>query len=174
MWVDLKSFDDDFDNFFFEHARKRKLVHNMSCSAPHACCPPRMADGRLFTDYRSRCDINAATENAPVDSFAYRQFLITNADTFMTRDRKRAYARGSCAPCATPYERGTMLPEKDVYKCTPNVCKYTAADENGLGVGREYAFTDEYKNELSTLRDSFVKSKEAEQASSCKLCAGAK
>ena len=40
-------------------------------------CPPRMDDGRHFTDYRPNCFVNnlIQTQNRVTDSYYYRQFL---------------------------------------------------------------------------------------------------
>ena len=46
----------------------------------HFDCPPKMADGRHFTDYRPSCDIDVAirNDNSIKNNFQYRKFLQTN------------------------------------------------------------------------------------------------
>lgn len=110
-----------------------------------------MADGRLFTDYRPRCDINywaspptlgKTGRTAPAGgSYANRQFMIANADALLAAERARAYAGALCAPCMAPFDRpGTMLPEKDLEVCDAQTCRRVATSQpDGLGTGRAYA-----------------------------------
>lgn len=130
-----------------------------------------MADGRLFTDYRPRCDVNNQQSS---DSFAYRQMLISNASDLMAQERAQAYRRGSCAPCAQPWDQGTMLPERDMTSCTARSCTTSRSNDAGIGTGREYASTPEYKASAKAEHDAFVRANEDDQASACKLCAGSK
>ena len=45
-------------------------------------CPPRMDDGRHFTDYRPSCHVNnlVRSNNAVLNSHEYRMFLTHNAN----------------------------------------------------------------------------------------------
>lgn len=110
-----------------------------------------MADGRLFTDYRPRCDINywrpaeqreqLIGARAPADSYAYRQYMIANADKLMADQRRTAYSAASCAPCAAPFDQpGTMLGEKDMEVCDARSCRRVPGPDpiNGMGTGRDY------------------------------------
>ena len=49
----------------------------------HWGCPPRMSDGRLFTDYGSRCDINLRLMSPMSGSYDYRQMLISNGEKIL-------------------------------------------------------------------------------------------
>lgn len=144
----------------------------------HFDCPPRMADGRLFTDYRPRCDTNywaAAAERMayakssnssassktkasqammtrpPADSYTYRQYMIANADALMASERGAAYAAASCAPCSAPFDQaGTMLPERDMEVCDARTCRRVPGPDpvNGLGTGRSYGIDPEARARL--------------------------
>ena len=48
-------------------------------------CPPRMDDGRHFTDYRPSCHINnlVRANNGILNSHQYRMFLQQNSDKLM-------------------------------------------------------------------------------------------
>lgn len=111
----------------------------------HFDCPPRMADGRLFTDYRSRCDINfmtmTGTTTIPKDSYTYRQYLISHADDLIAEARKNAYIVAACAPCVHP---STMLPEKISEICDTHTCIRVPGPDplDGLGTGRIYGGED--------------------------------
>ena len=52
-------------------------------------CPPRMDDGRHFTDYRPNCFVNnlIQTQNRITDSYYYRQFLQENASKLIELNR---------------------------------------------------------------------------------------
>lgn len=106
----------------------------------HFDCPPRMADGRLFTDYRPRCDVNYLfpPRKAYLDSYKYRQYLIHHADEVLAGMRKAAYSAAACGPCVQPFNPGTMLPERVTQRCDARTCSFAPADEAGLGTGRSY------------------------------------
>lgn len=130
-------------------------------------CPPLMADGRMFTDYRPRCIANFAVAGGASlpgnfdlpNSYEYRQYLIKNASDIMAKNRQMAYQNNACGPCTNPYNEGTMLPEQSMVKCDANKCSFYSNDSTGLGQGRAYNTT----NDHNALRDRFIKKKEAEQ-----------
>lgn len=146
------------------HDRATRLCPMSSSSATRNCgpctktsdnkhfdCPARMADGRLFTDYRPRCDVNFSVVSrgggndktqAPADSYAYRQYLIANTDSLLQAERRRAYSGASCSPCAAFDKPGTMLPERVIDVCDTRTCRRVPGNDpvNGLGLGREYGF----------------------------------
>lgn len=109
-------------------------------------CPPRMNDGRHFTDYRPSCHINdlLRNDNAISNSFQYRQFMTHNAETIMDKHRQIACAKNCCAPQPnTPhgfegFDNGTMVPEKYIVECSGSTCKTTMNNPNGIGTGRKY------------------------------------
>ena len=107
-------------------------------------CPPLMADGRAFTDYRPNCFVNnlVRTNNDIYNSFQYRQYLTHNAEKLMDVNRTYACQKNCCGPCQKPYNTGTMLPEKNISKCTSGVCGTLVTDPNGLGLGRDYSNVD--------------------------------
>ena len=67
-------------------------------------CPPRMDDGRHFTDYRPNCLVNnlVQTQNDIKDSYHYRMFLTENADKLMELNRLYAVKRNYCSTCDAP------------------------------------------------------------------------
>ena len=109
--------------------------------------PPRMADGRHFTDYRPNEFLNnmIIKDNNVEDSYNYRQFLIQNGDKIMELNWKHAYLKNGSFNCKKPYPQGTMLPEQDKVKCDLNRCNIVSNNKNGLGRGRVYT---EEENEL--------------------------
>jgi hypothetical protein len=122
-------------------------------------CPPKMADGRHFTDYRPRCQTNAIIpNNQPLNSYEYRQYLINNADGLMKDNRLHAYNINMCGPCVEPFDIGTMLQEESIVMCDANTCKTMVNDPNGLGTGRQYATLANSKS-----RTEFLKAKHNEQ-----------
>jgi hypothetical protein len=112
----------------------------------HFGCPPRMADGRHFTDYRPNCHINniIRTGNDVMNSFQYRAFLTRNADQLMDLNRNYACKKNCCGPCQEPYHSVNTLPEVNKVKCNAHNCEIVGFDPNGLGQGRIY--TDEEQN----------------------------
>lgn len=141
----------------------------------HFDCPPRMADGRLFTDYRARCDINyilpgvlggsVTTEGKTLDSYKYRQFLIHNADAIMSQMRQQTYSSALCAPCvAMPDQPGTMLPEGIIQTCDSHSCTFDATQQQtvgGMGLGRQYGSSGP---DVDAARERFMTNKRTEHA----------
>lgn len=102
-------------------------------------CPPRMADGRHFTDYRPSCEINATIrdDNKLKNSHDYRNFLQQNANTLLNVNRKHACMKNCCSPCES-FKNSTMLPSKYNVKCDAHTCTRVLNDPKGLGDGRVY------------------------------------
>ena len=135
-------------------------------------CAPRMSDGRHFTDYRPNCDVDILIQrdNTLNNSFEYRRFLQTKANTLMELNRDHACKKNCCGPCEDDKEveegfinYGTMLPEKDMQICNSNNCKVVANDPNGLGLGRQYS------KEPNGLLDPFKQCPQALDDNKCKL-----
>lgn len=94
----------------------------------HFDCPAKMADGRLFTDYRPRCAFVAtqARGMAPVSNHAARQLMIRGADALIAKDRKEAKSRAACGPpCAR--DPGTVPPPEMLQKCDTRACAFLPA-----------------------------------------------
>jgi hypothetical protein len=80
----------------------------------HPKCPPRMDDGRHFTDYRPHCYVNNLVQqnNQIHNSYQMRMFLTHNANDIMQLNRKLSCDKNCCGPCQKPYQSGTMMPEQ--------------------------------------------------------------
>lgn len=99
-------------------------------------CPPRMADGRHFTDYRPNCDLN---NTQGLNNNQYRNHLVRDAETIMENNRSAMCDKNCNGHCVEPYNVGTMLPEKSLVICNKNTCKTVVNNANGIGQGRLYA-----------------------------------
>ena len=104
-------------------------------------CPPRMDDGRHFTDYRPNCHVNnlIRSNNSITTSFQNRKFLTNNAKKLMDLNRTYACQKNCCGPCKEPYNQGTMTPEQSRKSCNNNSCKTDLVNQEGLGQGRVYS-----------------------------------
>lgn len=107
----------------------------------HSKCPARMSDGRLFTNYDSRCSIMAAVlpetmgrmSAMGMDSYDTRQYMIHNADSIIQAQRASATSAAQCRPCG----KDTMLPEIEIDTCDAVKCvRRPSGSEDGLGLGR--------------------------------------
>ena len=88
----------------------------------HFDCPPRMDDGRHFTDYRSNCHINnlVRSNNAISNSHQYRMFLTHNGERLMNLNRAYATQKNNCGDCDE-----TMLPEQTSTSCDGKFMQYS-------------------------------------------------
>lgn len=107
-------------------------------------CPPRMSDGRNFTQYADRCAIssawrggNAGSATTPMASNETRLHLIRNADKIMQQNRDAAERNNRCGSCFGLNESGTMLPELEMQICNKRTCSFPLNDNMGLGMGRK-------------------------------------
>ena len=117
-------------------------------------CPALMSDGRGFTDYRSvRQSNNSLRSNMNIiNSHNFREFLIKHTDKLIESDRKNSNLMNGCSECVTPYNQGTMLPEKYIQKCDNKTCSYILNAENGIGIGRYSDLSEcnlQFKNSVS-------------------------
>lgn len=112
--------------------------------------PSKMADGRLFTDYRPNCEMNRYIEsgNKIKNTHDYRLFLSRNAERLMDKNKDYIYMKNGMGNCMEPYHIGTMLPEKTRVVCDQHTCRVVDVDPNGHGQGREYV--TEKSNDLLT------------------------
>lgn len=109
-------------------------------------CPPRMNDGRHFTDYRSSDFVNdlIRADNNLSNSLNYKLFLQQNGNSLMDRQREIACKLNCCGPCPItqtskePFDIGTMLPEQYMFITDGRTSKYVLNDINGIGTGRNY------------------------------------
>ena len=103
--------------------------------------PPRMADGRHFTDYRPNCFLNnrIQVENKIPNSYDMRLFLTRNAEKLMDLNKKHSYVLNGNFECKQPYNQGTMYPEESKVRCNSHTCNVTHNYDNGVGLGRSYA-----------------------------------
>jgi hypothetical protein len=64
-------------------------------------CPPRMEDGRFFTDYRPRCVVDSTirSQNNIQNNFDYRMFLINNGEKMIQNFRVEAVKKNKCEAC---------------------------------------------------------------------------
>ena len=100
-------------------------------------CPPRMSDGRHFTDYRPNGYVNDLVRysNNTMNSYQYRQFLINNTDNLMQINNNYIHQKNGCEPCnAKPIGFET--------NCVTNQSTSTCYvdDRNGLGLKNSTQF----------------------------------
>jgi len=118
-------------------------------------CPPRMADGRHFTDYRPNCELvqHIRADNKISNSFQFRQFMQSNGEALANVDRKIACDKNCCAPCSAESFNsvGTMLPEAYLVSCDNRSCKRSLVNASGLGDGREYNTVPQQCQDIPTI-----------------------
>merc|ERR1711907_492263 len=108
---------------YMDSCNSKDLCYKTS-NNKHFNCPPRMDDGRHFTDYRGNCFVNNVIRNNNdiMNSFQYRSFLTNNADELMNLNREYACQKNCCGPCQQPYDIGTMMPSETNVNCGSPQC----------------------------------------------------
>jgi len=95
--------------------------------------PARMGDGRMFTDYRPRCNQYPVKLAGQFGEHDGRQQMIRGSDTLLQDARnllqqKAAPVKGSCVD--------TMVPELYKRVCTWRGCETVPGHYAGIGTGR--------------------------------------
>ncbi len=114
---------------------------NRTTDNKHFDCPPRMSDGRHFTDYRPECYVNdlIRADNGVNNNLQWRNFLTQNAEKLMDLNRQHACQKNCCGGCGSPFNVGTMVPEVNKFVCNTGSCRLISGDPNGIGTGRVYS-----------------------------------
>ena len=95
--------------------------------------PARMADARMFTDYRQNCITNNNISKN-MSSWEYRNYLTNNADQLRQQFIQNQESITACTKCSD----NTVLPVKTILNCSSTGCNYQMNDPNGLGQGIKY------------------------------------
>ena len=95
--------------------------------------PARMADGRIFTDYRQNCTLNNSIAKN-MGSWEYRDYLTNNANQIHDQFVTLTESQVKCTKCSD----NTVLPVKTVMNCSQDSCTYRMNDPSGLGQGIQY------------------------------------
>ena len=87
------------------------MNNNTKLSEYRTKCPIKMSDGRIFTDYRPRCAVNAdlmtdLSNNSMIkSSYESRVFLQNNAEKIIEMNKMNATNNlAPCAPCSRPID----------------------------------------------------------------------
>jgi hypothetical protein len=95
--------------------------------------PARMADGRLFTDYRTRCHQYSVKAAQAWGGNEYRARMVHGADELMEVARQINNRKVTATSCVD-----TQVPELYKRVCTWQGCKVVPGNHTGIGVGRIY------------------------------------
>lgn len=158
----------------------KQLDNCDSCTKPtnnaYFNCPPRMSDGRHFTNYQPKCsnfrnifmiEEDKGFKYPPANSYDHRQYLIHNGEKLMELNREEAFQKNMCGPCSI--DPSTMLPEQTKIACNANSCKVELNDTRGLGQGRKYQ-TQNNKPDVKREKISNSSFEEKKQAHIPKSC----
>jgi hypothetical protein len=118
----------------------------MSCDkcvktpATRETCFDRMADGRQFTNWTPNCILywNQKDIGQMNSSYDQRIFMINNAEKLM-QDQRNTLPGGTCVPCFTNNEQGTVLPELESQMCNSKFCQFSTVNDSGVGLGRNFS-----------------------------------
>jgi len=111
-------------------------------------CPLKMADGRYFTNYETRCARDAylndlLTKNNIVNSsYEQRLFLQKNSEMIIEMERKRAF--DALFPCVVGKdsklinETNKQMDNKYMINCDGVSCKTSMVNQDGLGTTKNF------------------------------------
>lgn len=116
-------------------------VCEAGCDNNYYNCPPRMADGRHFTDYRTRCAVNYDSQPKPMSAYDYRMYLTEHAEEILNKNRDLAQRKNSCEPC-----QGSKALKADnvIAKCNKRTCSYEVIDAKQDPSGAAFPFDGNY------------------------------
>ena len=117
----------------------------------HPSSPPRMDDGRHFTDYRSNCLINniLVKNNKLHSSHDYKQFLVDNSDKLRELNWNYACQKNCHNECPNSVD----IPFQNEIVCNNTICVKKNLNPNGVGIKINNGNLDEiFKNEHSNIR----------------------
>ena len=97
--------------------------------------PARMADGRIFTDYRPNCVMNKEYSQEK-NSFDYRYFLTKNAQSIENSIIQQLEQAVKCNDCNAQ----TVLPVQTIQNCNQGKCTISLNDPGGLGLDRSNTY----------------------------------
>ena len=102
-------------------------------------CPPRMADGRHFTDYRPNSYSNnlIRMSNNIIGSYDYRQYLINNAGKLMQDNRLYVNEKNGCSVSTTVKCNAQHVPFQN--QCNVSLNNMECNVVNPQGVGTNYS-----------------------------------
>jgi hypothetical protein len=117
-------------------------------------CPPRMSDGRHFTDYRSNIYVNDLIRhtNKTGSNYEYRQFLIHNADNLIKMNNDYMSYMNGCNEC-----NAETIPFQTECFINQNYSNCYNSDKNGIGINYK---TDSIKNISSNNKLSEISEKQ--------------
>tara|TARA_B100000900_G_scaffold319982_1_gene279160 strand:+ start:649 stop:984 length:336 start_codon:yes stop_codon:yes gene_type:complete len=97
--------------------------------------PARMADGRIFTDYRPNCVMNQFFSTGK-NSFDYRYYLTQNTEAIQKNIISELEKATKCDSCNAQ----TVLPVQTIQNCNAGVCTMKMNDPQGLGLDRSNTY----------------------------------
>lgn len=91
--------------------------------------PARMSDGRFITNYNSSCVSNLLLSKN-MNSYTYRQMLISNAEKIMQGQISQNEKNFSCNSCPK------MIIPKTKYEqdCSGDTCTIKRVSDGGIGI----------------------------------------
>ena len=116
-----------------EHQAREKATPKKSATPTqdirYAGWAAPMNDGRLVTDYRSKCEVNVPAG----EQFATRSFLQHNASDIIQTSRRR---QAEQAGANLPFNSKNIMPAKRYVKCDSMQCYTKDGNPRGLGTER--------------------------------------
>ena len=109
--------------------------------------PPRMDDGRHFTDYRPKCFVDNVIKknNKLLTSHQYKEFIMNNATRMMELNRIHACQKNCSSKCDDLF----TVPYNMEISCNSRICAKKKVNKHGIGIKINYG-----KDELDDLGEA--------------------
>ena len=112
--------------------------------------PAKMSDGRLFTDYKSSCIMNA--KSLGMTSLDYRTFLINNGQQILNNNTDIVNQIAGCGKCSNY----AVFPPYYSVECNEDRCIENAIQTKGVNEGITENISAEIKTHLSENRQKKI------------------
>ena len=112
--------------------------------------PAIMQDGRLFTDYKSPCIMNA--DSLGMSSLEYRNYLTQNADRIINNNTKLVNEIAGCGQCSSY----SVIPPYVSINCNENQCIQSIDNNQGVGIKINTVLNDNRQKKIENINNNLT------------------
>jgi len=115
--------------------------------------PAKMQDGRLFTDYKSACVMNA--QSLGMTSFEYRNYLTHNGSKILNNNTKIVNEIAGCRKCGAY----SVFPPYLAIECNEDQCIQKINSPDGVGAEVKTHLSNNRKKKIEYIKSTLDNNK---------------